>query len=63
MLRTAAPDIIASAVLFAPFVKFGLLPKISFCSTASSIPESITCSAIISECRQNDTRQACKSGI
>lgn len=61
MLRTAAPDIIASAVLFAPFVKFGLLPKISFCSTASSIPESITCSAIISECRQNDTRQRVKA--
>ncbi len=61
MLRTAAPDIIASAVLFAPFVKFGLLPKISFCSTVSSVPESITCNAIISECRQNDTRERVKA--
>lgn len=54
-LRTFAPDIIASSVIFLPFVQFGLLPKITIFSQPAQLPDRAANAAAIAERQRKRT--------
>lgn len=54
-LSTAAPDIIAAAVIFAPLVKFDLLPKVELGVKTGTVPTSLAIGAAVSEERRMDS--------
>ncbi len=54
-LRTFAPDIIASAVIFLPFVQLGLLPKTTILSHPIELPDRAANAAAIAERQRKRT--------
>lgn len=54
-LRTFAPDIIASSVIFLPFVQLGLLPKITILSHPIELPDRAANAAAIAERQRKRT--------
>jgi stage II sporulation protein E len=54
-LRTFAPDIIAAAVIFLPFVQLGLLPKITIFSRPVTTPDRAAGVAAVAERRHKRT--------